>query len=73
MSTKEEFRDLDKLGQGFTSSGPLVEIDIGDGSTSRPTFVNENLKSDPRDKMIGLLKAYFDCFVWSYIEMPGLS
>jgi hypothetical protein len=36
----EEFRDLDKLGQGFTSADPLEEIDIGDGKTSRPTFVN---------------------------------
>jgi hypothetical protein len=27
----EEFRDLDKLGQGFTSVDPLEEIDIGDG------------------------------------------
>jgi hypothetical protein len=26
----EEFRDLDKLGQGFTSANPLEEIDIGD-------------------------------------------
>ena len=29
----EEFRDLDKLGQGFTSADPLEEIDIGDGKT----------------------------------------
>jgi hypothetical protein len=27
----EEFRYLDKLGQGFTSANPLEEIDIGDG------------------------------------------
>jgi hypothetical protein len=26
----EEFRDLDKLGQGFISADPLEEIDIGD-------------------------------------------
>ena len=37
----EEFRDLDKLGQGFTSADPLEEIDIGDGKTPRPTFVNK--------------------------------
>jgi hypothetical protein len=29
----EEFRDLDKLGQGFTSADHLEEIDIGEGKT----------------------------------------
>ena len=38
----EELDDMDKLGQGFTSADPLEEIDIGDGSTPRPTFVNAN-------------------------------
>ena len=37
----EELDDMDKLGQGFTSADPLEEIDIGDGSISRPTFVNK--------------------------------
>jgi hypothetical protein len=69
----EEFRDLDKLGQGFTSADPLEEIDIGDGITPRPTFVNKTLETDPRDEMIGLLKEYSDCFAWNYTEMPGLS
>jgi hypothetical protein len=69
----EEFRDLDKLGQGFTSADPLEEIDIGDGKTPRLTFVNKTLEIDPRDEMIGLLKEYYDCFAWNYTEMPGLS
>jgi hypothetical protein len=69
----EEFRDLDKLGQGFTSVDPLEEIDIGDGKTPRPTFVNKTLETDPRNEMFGLLKEYSDCFAWSYTEMPGLS
>jgi hypothetical protein len=69
----EEFRDLDKLGQGFTSADPLEEIDIGDGKTRRPTFVNKTLETDPRNEMIGLLKEYSDCFAWNYTEMPGLS
>jgi hypothetical protein len=54
----EEFRDLDKLGQGFTSADPLEEIDIGDGKTPMPTFVNKTLETDPRNEMIGLLKEY---------------
>jgi hypothetical protein len=69
----EEFRDLDKLGQGFTSAYPLEKIDIGDGKTPRPTFVNKTLETDPIDEMIGLLKEYSDCFAWNYTEMPGLS
>lgn len=54
LYTMNEFRNLDKLGQGFTSTDPLVEVDIGDGSTLRPTFVNKNLKSISRNKVIGL-------------------
>jgi hypothetical protein len=69
----EEFSDLDKLGQRFTSADPLEEINIGDGKTSRPTFVNKTLETDPRNKMIGLLKEYSNCFAWNYTEMLGLS
>jgi hypothetical protein len=69
----EEFRDLDKLGQGFTAADPLEEIDTGDGKTPRPTFVNKTLETDPRNGMIGLLKEYSDCFAWNYTEMPILS
>jgi hypothetical protein len=69
----EEFRDLDKLGQGFTLVDPLEAIDIEDGKTPRPTFMNKTLETDPRDEMIGLLKEYSDCFAWNYTEMPGLS
>jgi hypothetical protein len=69
----EKFRDLDKLGQRFTSADPLEEIDIGDGKTPRSTFVNKTLETDPRNEMIGLLKEYSDCFSWNYTEMTGLS
>jgi hypothetical protein len=69
----EEFRDFDKLGQGFTSTDPLEEIDIRDGKTRRPNFVNKTLETDPRNEMIGLLKEYLDCFAWNYTEMPRLS
>jgi hypothetical protein len=62
----EEYRDLDKLGQIFTLADPLEEIDIEDGKTPGPTFVNNTLECDPRDKMIGLLKEYSDCFAWNY-------
>jgi hypothetical protein len=50
----------------------LEDIDIGDGKTLRPTFVNKTLEADPRDEMISLLKEYSDCFAWNYTEMLGL-
>ena len=66
----EELDDMDKLGQGFTSADPLEEVDIGDGSIPRPTFVNKNLKADYKVVLIGLLKVYVDCFGGEYHEMP---
>ena len=40
----DDFDELDKLGQGFTSADPLEQVDIGDGSVPRPTFINQNWK-----------------------------
>jgi hypothetical protein len=40
---KEEFKDIDKLRHAFTLDDPLEEIDIGDGKTLRPTFVNKTM------------------------------
>ena len=37
----EELDDMDKLEQGFTSADPLEEVDIGDGSIPRPTFIKK--------------------------------
>jgi hypothetical protein len=73
ISTIEEFRDLDKLGQRFMSVDSLEEIDIEEGNTPRLTFVNQTLKADPRDKIIGLLKEYSGFFAWNYNKMTGLS
>ena len=69
----EEPNDIDKLGQGFTSADPLEEVDIGDGSVPRPTYVNKNLKADYKAEIIRLVREYVDCFAWEYHEMPGLS
>jgi hypothetical protein len=33
----EDFDDMGKLGSGFVLSDKLEEVDIGDGSISRPT------------------------------------
>jgi hypothetical protein len=69
----KELDDMDKLGQGFTLADPLEEVDIGDGSIPRPTFVIKNLRADYKSKLIELLKEYLCCFAWEYHEMPGLS
>jgi hypothetical protein len=37
--TIDDFDELDKLGQGFTLADPLEQVDIGDSSMPRPTFI----------------------------------
>src|SRR6266498_936132 len=69
----EELDDMDKLGQGFTLADPLKEVDIGDDTIPRSTFINKNLKADYKAVLIELLKEYVDCFAWEYHEMSGLS
>jgi hypothetical protein len=69
----DDFDELDKLGQGFTSADPLEQVDIGDGSMPRPTFINQNLKADYKVELIALLKEYINCFAWNDTEMPRLS
>jgi hypothetical protein len=62
----EDFDHLSKLGQGFTSADPLEEVDIGDGTVPRPTFVNKNHDPLFKSDLIKLLKEYVDCFVLNY-------
>jgi hypothetical protein len=69
----EETNDLDKLGPSFMSADPLEEIDIGDGVTPRPTFVNKNLSDDYKNNLVELLIEHANCFAWNYQEMSGLS
>jgi hypothetical protein len=52
---------------------PLEEIDIGDGITPWPTFVNKNMSLEHKDDVIKFLRNYIDCFIWNYREMLGLS
>jgi hypothetical protein len=58
----EEIEDLDKLGPDFMSVDPLEEINIGDGVTHRPTFVNKNLNVDYKNNLVKLFREYVDCF-----------
>ena len=52
---------------------PLEEIDLGDRSTIRPTYISANIDPSLRIKVIKLLKEFKDYFAWDYNEMPGLS
>jgi hypothetical protein len=58
----EDFDEVDKLGQGFSLADLLEEIDIGDGITPMPTFVNKNVSLEHKDAVIKLLRNYIDCF-----------
>ena len=58
----DDFDELDKLGQGFMSADPLEKVDIGDGSSPRPTLINQNLEADYKLELTALLKEYVDCF-----------
>jgi hypothetical protein len=58
----EDFSEIEKLGQGFTSADPLEEVDIGNGAIPRHTFANKNLNADSNAKLIEILRGYVDCF-----------
>jgi hypothetical protein len=69
----EDFDELGKLDQDFSSVDTLDKVDIGDGKIQRPTFVNANLSVEQKGKILELLRGYVDCFAWNYTEMPGLG
>jgi hypothetical protein len=69
----EDFDEVEKLGQVFSSADPLEEIDIGDGITPQSTFVNKNMSLEHKDAVIKLLRDYVDCFACNYCEMPDLN
>jgi hypothetical protein len=69
----DDFDEVEKLGQCFSSADPLEEIDIGYRITPRPTFINKNMSLEHKDAIIKLLKDYVDCFIWNYHEIPELS
>lgn len=64
--------DEGKLGHGFTSADELEQVDIGDGSKPRPTFVSTRLDPECKHQLVELLREFKDCFAWEYYEIPGL-
>ena len=69
----EDFDDIDKLDQRFTSAYLLEKVGLGDGSIPRLTFVNKNLSVEYKADLIELLKEYIECVASKYHEIPGLS
>ena len=52
---------------------PLEEIDLGDGSVRRITYISAKLDPKLKSRLIELLKEYVDIFAWYYQDMPGLD
>jgi hypothetical protein len=52
---------------------PLEEVDLGDGTIKRPTYVSAKITKQFKDRIVELLKEYKDCFVWDYNEVSGLN
>lgn len=52
---------------------PLLEVNLGDGTESRPTFISKLLPEEQQSQMVALLKEFRDSFAWDYDEMPGLD
>jgi hypothetical protein len=69
----EDFDEVDKLGQGFVAVDNLEEIDVGDGTVRRPTYVNANLSVAEKGEVRTLLKQFIGCFTWEYTDMLGLD
>jgi hypothetical protein len=51
----------------------LVKINLGTDDDPRPTFVSATLTLEERESYRTFLMEFWDCFAWSYKEMPGLD
>jgi hypothetical protein len=69
----DDFDEMGKLGRGFTSINQLEEVDIGNGSDKRPTYISTKLSAGWRKEVCELLRVFIGCFAWDYSEMPGLG
>jgi hypothetical protein len=51
----------------------LEELDIRNGSTRRPIYINANLPKERKEQVQHLLYEFIKCFAWEYTEMLRLS
>jgi hypothetical protein len=52
----EDFDEVSQLGRGFVAVDDLDEIDVGDRTMQRPTYVNANLSAIEKEVIQELLK-----------------
>lgn len=52
---------------------PLEEVNLGDGTIKRITYINTEIDNGMNNQVIKLLKEFKDCFAWDCNEMSGLS
>jgi hypothetical protein len=69
----EGFEDIGKLGCGFMAVDELDKIDLGDGVTKWPTYLNKNLTQKQKEGVHLLLKEFVGCFARECTKMPGWS
>jgi len=50
------------LTKEMRAQGPLEEIDLGDGTVKRPTYVSTKIGKEFKVQIVELLKEYKDCF-----------
>jgi hypothetical protein len=51
----------------------IVEINLGTKDDPRPTFISASLTLQEQESYRQFLIEFWDCFAWSYKEMPGLD
>ncbi|KAK2370658.1 hypothetical protein QL285_083688 [Trifolium repens] len=61
-------RDPINVTPKMQAQDPLEEIDIGNGSVKRPTYISANISPDLKETLVQLLKEFSDCFAWDYVE-----
>jgi hypothetical protein len=67
------FQGSRKIIQVFSSPDPIEEIDIGDGITPRPTFINKNMSLEHKDAIMKLLKDMLIALSRITVKCPNLA
>jgi len=67
--------EKDPLGstKKMKAQDPLEEVDLGDGSTKRPTYISTKIDKDFKVQIVEFFRKYKDCFAWDYNEIAGLN
>lgn len=52
---------------------PLEEIDLGNETTKRLTYISTKVGSEIKARLVEVLTEYKDYFAWDYDEMLGLG